>query len=123
MVGRARKLHSVAMVADASMPWCELARFDDLPMARAVATSIAAMEFDVRLAGGEDEGPPSPYRVEVHSACFGDLADVLHEIIDEQVEFDRRLAQRGGGPGAGVIIFITVAGTLDIMVLLGLLDL
>ncbi len=104
------------------MPWRELARFDDLPIARAVAVSIAAMEFDVRLAGGESEGPPSPYRVEVHGACLDDLADVLQEIIDEQVEFDRRLAQRGGRRGMGVIIFITLTGAMDIMILLGLLD-
>jgi hypothetical protein len=101
------------MVAQAPMTWRELAQFDDLPLARAVATSIAAMEFEVRLQDG---------RVEVHGAHWDDLAEVLQEIIDEQVEFDRRLAERDGGCGTGVVIFITLTGAVDIMALLALLD-
>ena len=113
------------MVARAPVPWRELARFNDLSLARAVATSIASMEFDVRLQGGEKPGavPPSPYRIEVQCIHWADLAEVLEEIVDEQREFDQRLARSGAGRGAGVIIFITLTGAMDMLVLLGLLEL
>lgn len=95
------------MVADAC--WQELCRFDDLMLARAVATSIAAMEFDVclcaagdpdddedddgRVDGGADPLRP-PYVVQVSPGTWHELAAVLEEIIDEQQEFDRQVAQR-----------------------------
>ena len=101
-------------------------------MARAVATSIAAMEFDVHLSatgGGAFDGeasPPGrpPYVVEVDPAHWGDLADVLSEIIEEQLEFDRRLEiHRGGRDGTRIIIVITLTGLAEILVMLGMLEL
>ncbi|MHC4415694.1 MAG: hypothetical protein ACYS0G_10450 [Planctomycetota bacterium] len=115
-----------------STSWCELARFDDLPLARAVATSIAAMEFDVQLhdpdQGAGDEAIALPrrtrYVVEVDGRDRAALADVLQEIIDEQEEFDRALARRQSATEhAGLVIIITMTGAADILLMLGLLEL
>jgi hypothetical protein len=68
-------------------------------LARSIATTIAAMEYDVRLrdAGsgrlmsdaGDDSG--GPYVVEARAADWPELVDVLDEIIREQREFDAAL--------------------------------
>lgn len=101
--------------------WCELCRFDDPALARAVATSIAAMEFDVRLRGADH----APFVIEVAGTHRKDLAEVLEEIIDEQVEFDRMLAERAAASAhhARVVVVLVLTGTADILLLLGLLDL
>mgnify|MGYP006291073619 CR=1 FL=1 len=68
-----------------------------------VRTSIAAMEFDVRLLDGagaeivqfEDRSVHAPpYAVEVPADDAADLADVLPELINEQRDFDHSLEQR-----------------------------
>ncbi len=112
-------------MVQSSNSWRELARFDDLPLARAVATSIASMEFDVRVSGADSEAvdvPDPPYRIEVHHTHWHDLADIFDEIVDEQVEFDRRLAQRGVSRDTGVIIIVMLTGTVDLFMLLRLLE-
>ncbi len=115
------------MVAKGS--WCELCRFEDLLLARAVATSIAAMEFDVRLnapdRGTDDDAHPGrpPYVIQVGRGAWNELADVLDEIIDEQQEFDRRLAApRTTGRHARIVTVITLTGAADVLLLLGLID-
>ncbi len=109
--------------------WCELCRFEDLLLARAVATSIAAMEFDVRLnalGGATDDDAHSgrpPYVILVGRGARNELADVLDEIIDEQQEFDRRLAEpRTAGRHARMVTVITLTGAADVLLLLGLID-
>ena len=110
--------------------WRELCRFDDLLEARAVVTSIAAMEFDVRLSAAgdparesDDAGRP-PYVVEVIHNDLPDLAEVLSEIIYEQREFDRHLARCGvERHGRRMMIVILLTGAADIFVLLGVLEL
>ncbi len=111
--------------------WCELCRFDDLVLARAVATSIASMEFDVRLCPigcttrPDDEpnhGRP-PYVVQVDNADVRDLADVLDEIIDEQREFDRRLNDRGRSVRPmRIMTVITLTGAAELALILALMD-
>lgn len=95
--------------------WRELARFDDPALASAVATTIAAMEFDVRL---EERGV-----VEVAECDRADLVDVLEEIIAEQQDFDRDIQerQRRSQRQAGVILLVAT-GAVDVMTLLRLLD-
>ena len=100
--------------------WRELARFDDASLARAVATSIASMEFDVRVRTARKQA--TCYRIEVHHAHWGDLAEVLDEIVDEQMEFDRALADRGAGHDAAIIIIVLLSGTVDLLALMRLLD-
>ncbi len=110
--------------------WRELCRFDDLLQARAVATSVAAMEFDVRLCAAadparedDDAGRP-PYVVEVVHTDWPDLAEVLDQIIDEQQEFDLRLATRAAQrDGRRVMVVIILTSAADILLLLGLLEL
>lgn len=93
--------------------------------ARAVLTTVAAMEFDARLVGrarpGEEDEPHEetaeavdrpwsagwaaraerpepgdpPYVVEVPAADRAELAEVLDVILEEQAEFDASLARRG----------------------------
>ena len=115
----------------ASKPWHELCRFDDVVLARAVATSIAAMEFDVRIcasghpAGTDDADHPGrpPYVVEVAPGELTDLAEVLDEIIDEQQEFDRILAERRvSGGRACLVAVVGLTGAVDLLVVLALLD-
>ena len=117
------------MVAETS--WRELCRFDDLLQARAVATSIAAMEFEVRLCASEkrDRTDPAdhpgepPYVVQVTPAQWQDLAEVLDQIIGEQQEFDRWLAEhRAAGRRIRVVSVICWAGAVELLVLLALLD-
>jgi len=82
-------------------PWRELTRTDDLRLAMNIATTIAAMQFDVRLCGRDgallrnaEPLPGGPYLVLIRPADWPDLHDVLDQIIDEQIEFDARLAAR-----------------------------
>ena len=84
--------------------WRELYRCKDLLQARAVATSIAGMEFDVRMrAVGDhalddlelDEHPmDGPFVIEVRPLDWTHLVDVLTEIIAEQAEFDAQVMAR-----------------------------
>ncbi len=122
-------LHSQEMVAQTS--WCELCRFDDLLQARAVTTSIAAMEFEVRLCavGSSARSDPDthpgrpPFIVQVDISHVCDLAAVLDEIIEEQREFDLMLAQRSGTTrSAQLMTVITLTGAAEAAVLLALLD-
>lgn len=107
--------------------WCELCRFDDPLMARAVATSIASMEFNVRMecagAGRDGAGGGAAHVVEVCATDWHELAEVLDEIIDEQVEFDRAVAERfASSHRVRVIVVITLTGAADLLLFLGLLD-
>ena len=84
----------------APIDWRELACFDDLSQARAVATAIAAMEFEVRLIdarGAEVRAEyeltyDGPFPLQVSAADRAALAEVIDEIIAEQAEFDVYLA-------------------------------
>ncbi len=115
--------------------WQELCRFDDLMLARAVATSIAAMEFDVCLSGGRDEEAdlaaesaaedlltdplPPPYVVLVCPSDWREIATVLEEIIDEQADFDRRLAERSlDSRRARIAAVLTLVGVGELFLLL-----
>jgi len=117
------------MVAQTS--WCELCRFDDLLQARAVTTSIASMEFEVRLcavgssARTDPDSHPGrpPFIVQVNLSDVRDLADVLDEIIEEQREFDRMLTRRSGATrSARLMTVITLTGAAEAALLLALLD-
>ncbi len=95
--------------------WRVLARFDDPGLASAVATTIAAMEFEVRLE--------QPSVVEVMEDDQADLAEVLDEIVAEQQEFDRLLEEkRNRAERSGVLILLILSGTADAMILLSMLD-
>jgi hypothetical protein len=116
------------MVAETS--WRELCRFDDPFLARAVATALEAMEFEVVLRAGDDprgiDGAPrpgrAPYVLEVVASDWGDLADVLEEIIDEQQEFDRMLIRRQAALCRGrIVAVIGLTGAAELLLLLLLL--
>lgn len=102
-------------------PWQELCRFTDQTLSRAVATSIAAMEFDVRLI---EIGNPNQYVIEVDHEHFDALNEILQEIVDEQIEFDEllefncttRSRQR-------IIIIIALTGVVEVIAILGLIEL
>ena len=88
------------------------------------------MEFDVRLcaaadpASKDDDAGRPPYIVEVVHTDWPDLAEVLDQIIDEQQEFDLRLATGAAQrDGRRVMVVIILAGAADILLLLGLLEL
>ncbi|MHC4210880.1 MAG: hypothetical protein ACYSWT_14325 [Planctomycetota bacterium] len=119
----------MVMVAETS--WRELCRFDDLPLARAVATSLEAMEFDVllRTADSTPEGVPAPpygpppYVVQVVASEWGDLADVLEEIVAEQREFDRMVNRhRAASRHSRIVTVIVLAGAAELLLVLALLD-
>lgn len=79
--------------------WRELFRSEDLMKARAIATCVAAMEFEARLGPAappiraeEGDGPGDPpYVVEVMMTDWPQLAEVLEEIVAEQEDFDDAL--------------------------------
>lgn len=114
----------------AQTAWCELCRFDDLLLARAVATSIASMEFDVRLCAigstrrcDESGCGRPPYVVQVDDRQVQELADVLDEIVEEQREFDRMLADRSRGVRpARIIAAVTLTGAAELILLLAVMD-
>jgi hypothetical protein len=105
--------------------WQELCRFDDLMLARAVTTSIAAMEFDVCLSGGDDDDAqgvlanpqPSPYVVLVCPSDWHEIASVLDEIVDEQEDFDRRIAERWSASRRARIVAVLALGGVGELVL------
>ena len=114
--------------------WQELCRFADPTIARAGATSIASMEFDVRLTGDDRQAQQrivestnpatAPYMIEVNHSDWGVLADILDEIVDEQLEFDRRFELRGGKRGRQrILIIITLTGVVEVLAILGLIEL
>ncbi len=106
------------MVAQSS--WRELHRCEDLLEARAVATSIAAMEFEARMY--EDGG--TYYVIDVRGADWHDLADVLPEIIDEQREFDRRLEQsRASRVHPRMIVIVSLTSLVEVLAVLRLIEL
>ncbi|MHC4083428.1 MAG: hypothetical protein ACYSU2_19120 [Planctomycetota bacterium] len=119
----------MVMVAETS--WRELCRFDDPLLARAVATSIEAMEFDVLLrpagtpSGTGDAAPPGrpPYVVQVVASEWGDLVEVLDEIITEQQEFDRMLLQRRAAcRHSRIVTVIALTGAAELILMLALTD-
>ena len=110
--------------------WRELYRCDELSRAGVVATSIAAMEFDVRLRdagtgryldqpGSEGEPRRGPYAVETRAGDWEDLASVLDAIIEEQSQFDAYLLERDRRTGRAqrsfLLLLIVVVGVLAIM--------
>ena len=78
--------------------WRELTRCDSLAEAHLIATSIEAMEFEVRLRSASADEPlaaaAGPFVVEARAEDRDDLAGVLEEILAEQGEFDERLERR-----------------------------
>ena len=80
--------------------WRELYRSDDATHVRGIATTIAAMHFEVRcrhqdglwrgLSDEESPGHP-PYVIEVPEPDWPMLHERIDDIISEQMAFDRRL--------------------------------
>lgn len=118
--------------------WRELFRCDDLKLARAVATTVAAMEFDVRLCsihpavGGIDadepdanhreDDIPGPHVIEVPARHFGQLAAVLGEIIDEQREFDATIEWRRDRRRARIVVILTITTAAEVALIWKLLE-
>jgi hypothetical protein len=111
--------------------WRELYRCDDLLQARAVATSVAAMEFEVRLTGLDsdhdqpdeaDSDFPGPYLIEVPDQHWPVLADVLDEIIDEQREFDEALQIRTQRRRTQTMLVMGAAGAAELAIIWRLLE-
>ena len=114
--------------------WQELCRFTDPQLARSVATSIESMEFEVRLAGDDRRAQPghsastnpstAPYVIEVNHSDWGALADILDEIVDEQLEFDRLFEMRHTRLSRQrIFIIITLTGVVEVLAILGLIEL
>jgi hypothetical protein len=75
-------------------------RFDDARLANIVTVTIASMEYDARLRRVEDPTglrrlpAVQPFVVEVRAEDWQELAEVLSDLIDEQLEFDEYLERR-----------------------------
>ena len=82
--------------------WRELYRADDAHRIHSIATSIAAMEFNVRLRDARtgtalDAETPwgdGPFAIDVHDEDWHSLSAVLDQIIDEQEAFDQSLENK-----------------------------
>lgn len=122
-------------LSDESIVWRELFRCDDLRLARAVATSIAAMEFDVRLcsvnpAAGTmdvddvpaDTAIPGPHVIEVAQADWHRLAALLGEIIDEQREFDQMLEWRRERNRVRLVVVLSIGTAAEVALIWRLLE-
>ncbi len=119
-----------------SASWRELCRFEDAQLAGAVTTSIASMEFDVRLIAAEHHYKPDdddrlsarlgrpPYIIEVNNRNWSELDGVLTEIIDEQVEFDRTLEVNRATRGrVQLVVIVTLTGVVEVLAILRLIEL
>ncbi len=122
--------------------WRELFRCEDLRLARAVATTIAAMEFDVRLssinpaawesgtdrrqgceAGAScDRHIPGPHVIEVPVEAWPQLVDVLGEIVDEQREFDEMLELRDERHRVRLVVVLSVTTAAQALIIWRLLE-
>lgn len=103
--------------------WLELCRFTDQGLSQAVATSIAAMEFDVRLIEIENQNQRQ-FVIEVDPEHFDALNDILQEIVDEQIEFDDLLNfHRTSRDRHRIIIFIAITGVVEVIAILQLIEL
>jgi len=107
--------------------WCE-----GLARARAIATSIAAMEYDVRLRNAttalpvldDEEDWGGGYIIEARSADWNDLVDVIDQIIDEQQEFDQFVEDWHGRAGRLHRVFLgVVIGLVIVLAILGMIEL
>ena len=107
--------------------WCE-----GLARARAIATSIAAMEYDVRLRNAatalpvmdDEEDWGGGYVIQARTEDWSDLADVLDQIIDEQQEFDAFIDAWHGRTGHLHRIFLgVVIGLVIVLAILGIIEL
>lgn len=83
--------------------WRELHRTDDPAEALIVATTVAAMEFEVRWhgaasashrSGDVDHPGHPPYIVEVPEEHWADLRGVIEPLLEEQAEFERRFQRK-----------------------------
>ncbi len=92
------------------------------------------MEFEVRLAGNDrssrqDHDEPTdlaapPYIVQVDDSDWATLADILDEIVDEQVQFDRLFeTHHVKYRRQRIVLIITLAGVVEALVILGLIEL
>ncbi len=109
----------------ASAQWRELCRFDDPQLARAVATSVASMEFDVRLNPDDPTDLASPpFIVQVDDSDWATLTEVLDEIVDEQIEFDQHFAMHHVKyRRRRIVLILSLAGVVEALVILGLIEL
>lgn len=126
-------MHESPTCRESSVAWRELFRCDDLRLARAVATCIAAMEFDVRLCSvhplagttADDSDAidiPGPHVIEVPAAHMHQLAAVLGEIIDEQREFDEMIEWRRERRRTRIVVILTVTTAAEIALIWRLLE-
>ena len=86
------------------LSWRVLYAGEGLARARAIATVIEAMEFEVRLCDVATDLPVEAleadldkdgvYRIEARGEDWSDLAEVLEQIIAEQSDFDALLERR-----------------------------
>lgn len=83
--------------------WRELYRTNDLSLAHTIATCIEGMEFDVRLrdslgrvidASEDSAGAKlqAPYGIDVPQDQWSALREIVNELIQEQMEFDTKVA-------------------------------
>jgi len=83
--------------------WRELYRTNDLSLARTIATCIEGMEFDVRLrdmhgsavdesAQAPDASFKPPFAVDVANEHWASLREIVNDLIEEQTEFDSKIA-------------------------------
>jgi hypothetical protein len=62
--------------------------------------------------------------IEVNHSDWGGLADILDEIVDEQLEFDRLFEMRHTRRRRHrIFIIITLTGVVEVLAILGLIEL
>jgi len=112
--------------------WRDLCWCEGLARARAIATTIAAMEYDVRLrhaatalsVTAEEEDWGGPYVIEARAADWDELADVIDQIVDEQQQFDTFIDAWHGRTGRLHRVFLgVVIGIVIVLAILGIIEL
>lgn len=103
--------------------WREIWSCPEEPRALAIATVIEAMGFPARVRdGGARLG--ARFAVETADVHWGDLADVIPDVVAEQDEFDARLARVERRSGrlqrwlllgfGGVVVVMALTGRIEL---------
>ena len=110
------------------LDWRELVRGEDLGQVAAIATSIESMEYEARVVdvghSSVTSSSEGPFIVQVRAHEWGELTEVLDQIIDEQATFDERLDARDTRVIHARRVFLMVMIVIvAVLALLGILEL
>ena len=113
--------------------WQELLRCEGLDQAHAIATSIEAMEYDVRVidlvtgrpvsGDATDVDPAGRFVIETRPEDEAELSEVLDQIVAEQDDFDDYLDRRDNKTlSVRRVLLGTLIAIVAVLAMLGIIE-